>query len=144
MTTLAKKCNVSLSTVSRAVNRDVGMTSCVRRRFHLLTARAKAIRAKRWPKFLSFIKHQRAGKDLVFVDEKKFIVDTEMIGRNSRIFAYDPSDVPPVFQTKNLASLMVSGASVSDGSVMNPHFIAASLKINIKEYLDILKTSLLP
>lgn len=50
MTTLAKKRNVSLSTVSRAVNRNLGMTSYVRRRRHLLTAKAKAIRAERCPK----------------------------------------------------------------------------------------------
>ena len=95
MTTLAKKRNVSLSTVSRAVNRNLGMTSYVQRRRHLLTAKAKAIRAERCPKLLSFIKHQGAGKTLVFVDEKKFTVDAEVNRRNSRVIAYNPSDVPP-------------------------------------------------
>ena len=54
------------------------------------------------------------------------------------------SDVIHVFPTKNPASLMVFGAAVGDRSVMNPHLIAAALKIAPKEYLDKLKTSLLP
>ena len=71
---------------------------------------------------------------------RKNSMDVEVNYRNSHVIAYDPSDVPPVFQTKNPASLKVFGAVVSDGRVMNPHFIAAGLKISTKEYLDILKT----
>ena len=65
----------------------------------------------------------------MFVDEKKFTVDAEANCRNSHIIAYNPSDVPPVFQTKNPVSLMVFSATASDGSVFNPHFIASGLKI---------------
>ena len=144
MTTLAKKCNVSFSTMSRAVNRDLDMISYVWRCCHFLTAKAKAIKAKRCSKLLSFIKHQGAGIAFVFVDKKKFTVDAEVNRRNSRVIAYNPSDVPLVFQTKNPASLMLFGATANDGSVMNAHFITASLKISTKEYLDILKNSLLP
>ena len=36
---------------------------------------------------------------------------------------------------------MVVRVAANDGSVMNPHFIAAGLKISTKEYLNILKTS---
>ena len=56
----------------------------------------------------------------------------------------NPSDAPPVFETKNPITLMVFDAVVNDGSVMNPHFIEAGLKIGTKEYHDILKISLLP
>ena len=75
---------------------------------------------------------------------KKFTVDVNVNRRNSLILAYDSSDIPPVFQTKNPASLMVSGAVASDGIVLNPHFTANGLKICTKEYLDILNTPLLP
>ena len=71
------------------------------------------------------------------------IADADVNDRNSRVIAYDPSDVPPVFQIKNPASL-IDGAAVSDVRVMNPHFIAAGLKIGAKEYKNILGTSLLP
>ena len=60
------------------------------------------------------------------------------------MIAYNHSDVPPVFETKNPASVMVFGAAASDGSVMDPRFIESGLKIGTKEYLDILKNSLLP
>ena len=39
---------------------------------------------------------------------------------------------------------MVFGAGASNESFMHLHFIVPGLKIGIKEYLDILKTSLLP
>ncbi|XP_014768890.1 uncharacterized protein LOC106868207 [Octopus bimaculoides] len=55
MIAFAKKRNVVLSSVSRAVNKNLGMTSYVRRRCHLLTAKVKTIRVERCPKFLSFI-----------------------------------------------------------------------------------------
>ena len=78
------------------------------------------------------------------MDEKKFIEDAKVNRRNSRVIAYDPSDVSPVFQMKNPTSLMVYGAAASDRSVINPHFIVAGLKIGTKEYMEILKTSHLP
>ena len=130
--------------MSRAVNGDLGMTSYVRRGGHFLTVQAKAIRAERCQKLLSFIKHQGTGKALVLVDEKKFTVNAEMNRWNSRVIVYDHSDVPPVFQTKNPASLRVFGAVPSDKSVTNTHFITAGLKIGTKEYMATLKTSLLP
>ena len=46
MTTFAKKQNVSLSTEPRAINRDLVMTSYVRRCDYILIAKAKAIRAE--------------------------------------------------------------------------------------------------
>ena len=142
MTALGKKYNVPLSTVSRLVNRDLVMTSYVQRHHYLQTA--KAIRTKRCSKLRSFIKYQGAGKALVFVDKKKFPVDAEVNSRNFHVIAHDSSDIPSVFQTKNPASLVVFGAAVSDGSFMNPYFIAAGSKISTKEYLDILKASPLP
>ena len=89
ITTLSKKCNVSLSTVSSAINRDLGMTSYVRRCHDMLTAKVKAIIAERCPQILLFIKHQGAGKALVFVDKKKFTVDAEVNCKNSGVIAYD-------------------------------------------------------
>ena len=65
---------------------------------------------------------------LVFVDEKKFVVDAEVNGRNSPVIAYNRFDIPPVFQTKNPASLMVFSATASDGSIMNPDFIVAGCR----------------
>ena len=70
-------------------------------------------------------------------------MDAQVNCRNSRLIAQDRTDALPVFQTKNPASLIVFGAAASDGSVLNPHFIAAGLMISTKKNLYILKTSLL-
>ena len=50
----------------------------------------------------------------MFVDEKTLTVNAEVKHRNSHVIIYDPSDVLPVFRTKNPASLMVFGDTVSD------------------------------
>ena len=79
-----------------------------------------------------------------FVDEKKFVVDEVSNKQNIRIVAFDPSEVPPVMQSINPASVMVFAAVASDGKMMPPHFIEAGLKINKAEYLEILKDILMP
>ena len=73
MTTLAKNRNVSTKTVHKAVHENLGMYSYVRnRRRDLLSEKAKAIRAERCPKLLSFLKHKVSSKILNWVDENKF------------------------------------------------------------------------
>ena len=119
MSKLAQKRSVSRSTISRAVNEDLDMKSYVRRVRNLLTTRSRALRAERCPKLL---KH-KGGHVRVFVDEKKFVVDEVANKRNTRIIAFDPSEVPPVMQSKNPAFVLVFAAVASDGKVMPPHFI---------------------
>lgn len=143
MSKLAQKRSVSRSTISRAVKEDLGMKSYVRRVRNLLTTRSRALRAERCPKLLNHLKH-KGGHVRVFVDEKKFVVDEVANKQNTRILAFDPSEVPPVMQSKNPASVMVFAAVASDGNVMPPHFIEAGLKINTAEYLKILKDVLMP
>ena len=60
-----------------------------------------------------------------FVDGKKFVVDEVVNKQNTRIIAFDPSEVTPVMHSKNPASVMVFAAVASDGKVMPPHFIEA-------------------
>ena len=134
---------MSRSTISRAVKEDLGMKSYVRRVRNLLTTRSRALRAERCPKFLNHLKH-KGGHVCVFVDEKKFVVDEAGNKQNTRIIAFDPSEVPPVMQSKNPASVMVFAAVASDGNVMPPHFIEAGVKINTADYLKILKDVLMP
>ena len=90
------------------------------------------------------MKHKGASKIVVFVDEKKFIVDTVVNRHNARVITIDQSEVPSVFHTKNPASVMVFGAVASDGSVIPPHFIDTGLKVNTVQYIAILKRILLP
>lgn len=97
MTTLANKRNVSLSTMSRAVNGNCDITNYVRRCRYFLRAKAKTIRTEKCPKILSFIEYQGARKFLVFVDEK-FAVDSEVRRRNFQVIAYSTSDIPSLRQ----------------------------------------------
>ena len=138
-----KSAAVSRSTISRAVNEDLDMKSYVRRVRNLLTTRSRALRTERCPKLLNHLKY-KGGHVRVFVDEKKFVVDEVANKQNTRIIAFDPSEVPPVMQSKNPASVMVFAAVASDGKVMPPHFIEVGLKINTTEFLKILKDVLMP
>ena len=138
MAALAKKWNVTKMTISNAVRKDLGMKSFCRRRCNILTVKSKAIRKERSPLLLNHLKHH-GGTVRIFVDKKKFVVDEASNCRNSRFIAKDSSCVPPVMQSKHPASVMVFGAIASDGKVMPPHFIEAGLKINMAEYLKILK-----
>ena len=119
------------------------MKSCIRRRRHLLTTKAKAIRVEQCPRLLSFLKHKGASKICLFLT-LKFIIGAELNRRNSRVIVVSPSEVPAVFQTKHPASVMVFGAVASDDSVMPPHFIEAGLKVSTVKYISILETILLP
>ena len=143
MSKLAKKRNVSHRTISRAVIEDLGMSSYIRRCRNLLIAHSRAIRVERCPKLLNHLKN-KGGHVCIFVDEKKFIVDEVANCQNTRVIAYDPSDVRPVMQSKNPASVMVFAAVASDGRVLPLHLIKTGLKINTAEYLNILNDVWLP
>ena len=106
MAKLAKKRNVSDRTIRRAVNEDLGMKSYVRRPRNLLTARSKALRLERCPVLLNHLKN-KGGCVRIFIDEKKFIVDEVGNRRNTRVITCNPSEVPPLMNSKNPASVMV-------------------------------------
>ena len=127
MSKLAQKRSVSRSTISRAAKEDLGMKSYVRIVRNLLTTRSKALRAERCPKLLNHLK-QKGGHVRVFVDEKKFVVDEIANKQKTRIIAFNPSEVPPVMQSKNPASVMVFAAVASDGKVMPPPSSKRALK----------------
>ena len=53
-------------------------------------------------------------------------------------------DVPRMMKTKFLATVMVSGMVSSEDHIMPPHIFEVSLKVNIKVYLDVLKSVVIP
>ena len=53
-------------------------------------------------------------------------------------------DVPRVTKTKFSATVMVFGVVSSEGHIMPPHIFEVGLKVNIKEYLDVLKSVVIP
>ena len=53
-------------------------------------------------------------------------------------------DVPRVMKTKFLAMFMVFGVVSSVGHIMPSHIFEVGLKVNIKVYLDVLKSVVIP
>ena len=53
-------------------------------------------------------------------------------------------DVPRLMKTKFPATVMVFGVVSSEGRIMPPHIFEVSLKVNTKEYLDVLKSVVIP
>ena len=49
-------------------------------------------------------------------------------------------DVPRVMKTNFPATVMVFGGVLSEGHIMPPHIFEVGLKVNTKEYLDVLKS----
>ena len=72
MASLAKICNVSKMTISKAIR--VNISFYVRRRRNILTAYLKEIREERSAFLLNHLKNHE-GVICFFVDEKKFVVD---------------------------------------------------------------------
>ena len=53
-------------------------------------------------------------------------------------------DVPRVMKTKFLATIMFFGVVSSEGHIMPPHIFEVGLKVNMKVYLDVLKSVMIP
>ena len=53
-------------------------------------------------------------------------------------------NVPRVMKTKFPATVMVFGVVSSEGHIMPPHIFKVGLKVNIKVYLDVLKSVVIP
>ena len=146
MVELARKRNVSKVIISETVRNDLGMKSYCRQCRNIFVAKSKTIAKQKAPCFST---------NRSIVAEKKFMADEMTNRRNSKIIAYNPSDVPPVVQSKHPASVVVFVAVASDGKVMPVHFIVHfietkssdtlqyCLRVNTEEYLKILKEVLI-
>ena len=72
---------------------------------------------------------ERGERRLHFFHETNFILNNVANRQSTRVIAFNPSDVPFVMQSKNLASVMALAAVARDVNVMPPHFIEAGLTI---------------
>ena len=53
-------------------------------------------------------------------------------------------NMPRVMKTKFLGTVMVFGVVSSEGHIMTPHIFEVGLKVNIKVYVDVLKSVVIP
>ena len=58
--------------------------------------------------------------------------------------AMNNRDLPRVMKTKFPATIMVFGVVSSEGRIMPPHIFEIGLKVNTKEYLNVLRSVLIP
>ncbi|QQP54437.1 Transposable element tcb2 transposase [Caligus rogercresseyi] len=135
MSVLAKKRNVSWSTVSRAV-KELNTISYKWCQAHLLTGKMKEVRLRRCKKVLNSLKSGTSPHLKFFSDEKIFTVDRSSNRQNDRWLAKTEKEVPNSFKTKNPASVMVLGVVSTAGD--------AGEEINIDVYLGVLKEVVKP
>ncbi|CAI9739055.1 Hypothetical predicted protein [Octopus vulgaris] len=90
------------------------MKPYVRRHRNILTNRLKAIQAERSTELLNHLKHRGSRDVHIFVDEKKFMADGVANRQNSRVIAYDLSQVPSAMHSRNPTSIIVFGAVANE------------------------------
>ena len=122
-----KKRNISHKTNSRTVNDDLAMSSYVRSRCNLLTARSRVIRFKRCPKLLNHLKNKGNEKIVYW-------------GQNCKPSEYVSYCLWPI----NWLSCDAEKKPASVMFLQPPHYIKAGLIINTADYLNIIIDILLP
>ena len=70
--------------------------------------------------------------------------DLSYDSQNHRSIARNNRDVPRVMKTKFPTTVMVFGVVSSEGYIMPPHIFEVGLKVNIKVYLNVLKSVVIP
>ena len=64
--------------------------------------------------------------------------------QNANLDYHENRNVPTMMKTKFPATIMVFGVVSSEGHIMPPHIFEFDLKVNTKEYLDVLKSVVIP
>ena len=83
---------------------------------------------------------------LFFSDEKTFTVDPVINRQNDRVVCFDetPEKIRHLSTTKHPASVMMLGVVASTGHKMPPVWFDQGYRLNAADYLEILRTKVLP
>ena len=129
---IARDLGVSHTTVNACVKKDLKCRSYRRQTSQTLTEKIKNLRLIKSVRSLKKLKHPKKPNILwFFSDEKDFCQDQVHNSQNHRWIATNNRDVPRV-----MVFCMVS----SEGHIIPPHIFEFGLKVNIKVYLDVLKS----
>ena len=132
-------------TVNVCVKEDLECRSYRRQTSQILTKKTKNLRLINSVRLLKKLKlPKKPNIPLFFSDEKNFCQDKVHNSQNHRWIATNNRDVPRVMKTKFSATIMVFGVVSSVGHIMLPHIFEFGLKFNIKLYLDVLKSVVIP
>ncbi len=150
VSTLAKDLGVSWSTMQRALKENLGLKSYVRCRHHNIPPGAKMCRTERTKKLLNRIKHQYAGKVVIWPDEKYFTLAQYCKHQNDQVTLrkgeqhHAPDDVRYVGLDHCSAGVMFLGIVASDRKIGPPIFLPKGLKVNSEAYINILRHRVKP
>ena len=97
------------------------MTSYKLSKRHILTKSMKVNSVKNSKKLLSNLKSHKSHL-VFFSDKKNWTVDRSYNSQNDRWLARDRADIPHIYTTKFLASVITLGVICSNGKVMPPIF----------------------
>lgn len=141
---LGKDFKVGKTTMKIILKQDLGLKAYKKTKIHGLTDAQKVKRYERSKLLLDW----HAGDEIIFSDEKLFLLQESHNAQNDRVYAATLDDIPSnkrnVQRFQNVSSVMVWGA-ISPRGKLPLIFIEKGVKINQKYYLDeVLKKVLLP
>lgn len=141
---MALELKVSKTTIHNIIKKNLNMHAYKKRKVHGLTANQKIARYKKCQRLLQW----HAGDDIIFSDEKLFLLQNYHNSQNDRVYAKCLSDIPieqmAVERYQNASGVMVWGG-ISKRGKLPLKFIERGVKINAEYYLkEVLENHMLP
>lgn len=140
---MARDLNISQTTFRTIVNQDLGLKAYKKQRVHGLTEKQKLARVVRSKELLQ----RHADCEILFSDEKMFLLQDSHNQQNDRVYGAKLTDVPKdklaIQRFQNVSRVMVWGG-ISRNVKLPLLFIESGVKINTNYYIEhVLKNHLL-
>jgi transposase-like protein len=141
----ARDMGVSHTALNKAVKK-MGGKSLVRVERPLLTPAIKLTHLQRCQGLLNNLKSARAGRVVIFSDEKTWTVDPVRNRQNDRYISFGEIDetLRTLTTTKHAASVMSLGFVASNGIKMPLIWFPKGYRLNGSDYVQILREKLVP
>ena len=150
ISSLARDSEVSRRTMQRLVHEDLEMKSYRMEQRQFLSETARERRKSRAAAILNRLKSLDAGKTIVFSDEKWWTGEKAHNRQNDRYLAAAGDaattieDYRVVPKKQRARGVMFLGLVASNGLISPPIWVDEGVKINSKNFIDILKNDVLP
>lgn len=132
---MAKDLNVSQSTMQRVLKHDLGLIAYKKQRVHGLTGAQKTARVNKCRYLLQW----HDGDEIIFSDEKLFLLQDSHNQQNDRVYASTLADAPKsklaIERYQNTSGVMVWGG-ISRKGKLPLLFIDKGVKINQEYYIS--------
>lgn len=138
---MSKEMGISRSSLSRIVKDHLLLTAYKKNTGQMLTDSTKVKRKERCLKLLKRF-HGYRYREILFTDEKIFTVEEKLNKQNDRVYAISHPNVI-VSRTSHPLSVMVFAGITASGKTPLL-FVPQGVKVNSKNYMDLLKKEILP